>query len=439
MSRISWAVDPERILIESLIVLAAITLSACIPSQPETPIPFTQVALPTVQPTSTSQATFTLAPTPTEAPSALEAMLSDRSLIPWQPEGLQDHYPLTDEIVTQPGSYGAVIDALAAALDRAQADVDALRAGGTYVFVELHWNGINSYSGDTFIEAIYRDAADPQHVLWIGSADSGFTRVEAVDIQSLVADYPGQPPLPWQDPGVFVYLDDPNDPYERGLQLLDHSGRSVGFVSSATGAVTPWLRQSPYRTRLVNGWQSDFYGFEDDDLDILWEAMGWIQTGLEEPGELLDVLVSVRSVNLPLSIAGAAGPGDMQIDPNSLTSFRRNANAPRLTDVIWTAALLVHEARHLNQPGACTESYAASQGMSLEEYALWIETGPGQAYETEVVFLENLLSMRDENGRYLLDDSTTRQIMQSNVTFVRGVLGSDTFPDGTRVPTCAGW
>jgi hypothetical protein len=366
-------------------------------------------------------------------------MLSERNLIAWRPDDLQDNYPLTDDIVTQPGSYGAVIDALNATLDRAQTDIDALRAQGTYVMVELHWNGVNSYSGDTIVEAIYRDAADPQHVLWVGAGASGFARVEAAQIQPLVADFPGNPPLPWQDPGVFVYLDDPGDPYERGLQLLDASGRSAGFVSSATGEVAPWRRIGAYRTRLANGWQSDFYGFEDDDLEILWEAMWWIQVGLEEPGELLDVLVSVRSVNLPLSIAGAAGPGDMQIDPNSLTAFRRNANAPRLTDVIWTAALLVHEARHLNQPGACTESYAASQGMTLEEYALWVETGPGQAYETEVVFLERVLSLRDESGRYLLDDSTTRRIMQSNVTFVRGVLGSDTFPDGTRVPTCAGW
>jgi hypothetical protein len=419
--------------------LLASMAAGCQLSQPASSAPFTQVALPTIRPSATLEPTSTQEPTGTTAPSTLQTMLENRNLIAWQPETLQDSYPLTDDILTQPGSYGAVIDALTLTLDAAQADVEALRAEGTYVYVELHWNGINSYSGDSMVEVTYRDAADPQHVLWAGSTGTGFARLDASQIQPLVADFPGEPPLPWLDPGVFVYLDDPDDSYERGLQLLDAGGRAVGFVSSADGSVTPWRRFSPYRTRVVNGWQSDFYGFEDEDLEILWEAMGWVRVGLEEPGELLDALVSIRSVNLPFYIAGAAGPGDMQIDPNSLTFFQRTINAPRLTDVIWTATLLVHEARHLNQPGACTESYAASQGMTLEEYALWVETGPGQAYETEVLFLERILSMRDDSGRYLIQDSTTRQIMQSNVTYVRGALGSDTFPDGVRVPTCAGW
>lgn len=433
-TNIRWNYGP----IAAIIGLVAVSAGACQTGRPTSP-PFTQVALPPVQPTATPEPTFTLEPTGTPAPSALQLMLGERNLIPWQPEEVQDSYPLTDDIITQPGSYGAVIDALTAALDAAQSDVDALRAQGIYVFVEMHWNGINSYSGDSLVEAIYRDASDPLHLLWVGSAEAGFTKLDSAQIQPLVADFPGEPPLPWQDPGSFVFLDDSKDPYERGLQLVDAQGRAVGFVSLNSAEVTPWRQMSPYRTRLANGWQADFYGFDEADLEILWEAMWWIQVGLEEPGELLDVLVSIRSVDLPLYIAGAAGPGDMQIDPNSLTAFRDSVNAPRLTDVIWTATLLVHEARHLNQTGACTPGYAATQGMTLEEYALWIETGPGQAYETEVLFLESILSMRDETGRYLIQDSTTRQIMRSNVNFVRGALGSDTFPDGTRVPTCAGW
>ena len=42
-------------------------------------------------------------------------------------------------------------------------------------------------------------------------------------------------------------------------------------------------------------------------------------------------------------------------------------------------------------------------------------------------------------GQFVLQDSTARRIMQSNINFVRGALGNDTFPDGSRVPTCAGW
>ncbi len=431
--------------LKSILDLAAIGFmilltAACQPSQPGSAAPFTQAALPTIRPTMTLESTATPEPTPTASPSALQLMLAERNLIAWQPdEGLQDEYPLTDEVITQPGSYGAVIDALTLTLDSAQTDIDALRSQGTYVLLELHWNGINSYSGDASVEAIYRDAIDPHHVIWVGSAGTGFTRIDAAQIQPLVADYPGAPPFEWLNPGRLVFLDDPRDPYERGLQLLDADGRSVGFVSSYTGEVTPWRQVGPHRVRLANGWQADFYGFDDADHEILWEAMWWIQIGLDAPDELLDVLVSIRSVNLPLSIAGAAGPGDMQIDPNSLTSFRRNANAPRLTDVVWTASLLVHEARHLNQTGSCTASYAETQGMTLEEYALWVETGPGQAYETEVLFMESVLSLRDESGQYMLRDSTTRRIMQSNINFVRGALGNDTFPDGTRVPTCAGW
>jgi hypothetical protein len=119
------------------------------------------------------------------------------------------------------------------------------------------------------------------------------------------------------------------------------------------------------------------------------------------------------------------------------TEMRDFHNAPRQADVLWIATILVHEAAHMNQSGECTPEYAASQGMSFADYGLFIETGPGQAYEQEAEFLERILNAMDEDGNLLLTDPTVRGTVQGILAYSRGALGQAVFPDGQPVSTCA--
>jgi hypothetical protein len=123
--------------------------------------------------------------------------------------------------------------------------------------------------------------------------------------------------------------------------------------------------------------------------------------------------------------------------PESFTIFRDMLDAPREVDVLWIAALLVHEAAHVNQPGECTPAYAESQGMTFQELGLFRETGPGQAYEQEMDFLIAAMNLRTSTGGYLLSDPETRELVQEQIDYNRGTLGGDRFPNGDLVPTCA--
>ncbi len=148
-------------------------------------------------------------------------------------------------------------------------------------------------------------------------------------------------------------------------------------------------------------------------------------------------MVSIRRTDLPLWVAGLAGRGDIRIDPSSFSIYRSTIDAPRQADVLWLAGLIVHEAAHLNQPGECSLEYAATQGMTFEEYGLYLETGPGQAYEQEVLFLERLLDLGGVDGSFMIADPVVREILEFNIEYTRGALGQATFPDGELVPTCA--
>ena len=105
--------------------------------------------------------------------------------------------------------------------------------------------------------------------------------------------------------------------------------------------------------------------------------------------------------------------------------------------MLWIAGLIVHEAAHVNQPGECTPDYAAAQGMSLKEFALFRETGEGQAYDQEVQFLENLLELNRQSGNTLIPNSEVRDNLASNAKFIQGAIGKAVFPNGEFVPTCA--
>ena len=119
------------------------------------------------------------------------------------------------------------------------------------------------------------------------------------------------------------------------------------------------------------------------------------------------------------------------------TFLRDNVDSPRQADVLWIAAILVHEAVHINQPGECSPQYAATQGMSFEEYGLFVETGPGQAYEQEVRFIERTLAFKDSAGNRMVRDSQVRAIINEVNEYYASALGRASFADGVPVPTCA--
>jgi tRNA nucleotidyltransferase (CCA-adding enzyme) len=75
--------------------------------------------------------------------------------------------------------------------------------------------------------------------------------------------------------------------------------------------------------------------------------------------------------------------------------------------------------------------------MSFKEYGLFIETGPGQAYEQEVKFIERTLALEDSLGQKMVRDSRVRETIQEVNDFSASALGRSAFSNGVRVPTCA--
>ncbi len=368
-------------------------------------------------------------------PLSLAALFKENELEPWDVAG--EAHPITTEILNNEATYGAVLDELQATLQRAEDDVKAIEAGGGTVFVELRWNGASSYSDSTEIEVFYRDAQDPDHRIWIEDSDSTFITISADDVSVISEVLPGEVPTTWNNPVRFMYLDDPWDDRARDMQVVDADGEPVAFLSAEQNHFQPWKIVGPQRYKLVNGFDIDFYGFSEDNLDLLWESFAWIELGLTDAPESMHKVVSIRSTELPESIAGVGGRGDIRIDPESLSFMRKALDAPRQADVLWIAGLIVHEAAHVNQPGECTPDYAAAQGMSLKEFALFRETGEGQAYGQEVQFLENLLELNRQSGNTLIPNSEVRDNLASNAKFIQGAIGKAVFPNGEFVPTCA--
>lgn len=425
----------------SLMVFTGCTLTACAgeallvePSRAS----WTPIVFPSAQPTLTPSPTLRSTPTATEAPFTLEDLLEAYGLTPWQPEaGIESEHPITPEILANRVTYGALLDELDRQIELARADVRALEAQGDRVLVEVHWNGISSYSGNIQVEVFYRDAEEPETALWIGDAEQGFFRLDVHDLSTVIESLPGEAPNIWRGPGHVVYLDNPKDEWARGMHVVDAEGRAVVFLDPEDGAFVLWRGITAYRKKLVDGFDKFIYGFSEEELDLLWEAFIWVDLGLEDAVRRFAPVVSIRRTDLPLWVAGLAGRGDIRIDPLSFSIYRSTIDAPRQADVLWLAGLIVHEAAHLNQPGECSPEYAATQGMTFEEYGLYLETGPGQAYEQEVLFLERLLDLGGVDGNFMIADPLVREILEFNIEYTRGALGQATFPDGEPVPTCA--
>jgi len=386
-------------------------------------------------PVSTSTAVNTLIAVEDGEPLGLAALLEEHELEIWDVVG--EAHPITAEILNNEATYGAVLDELQTTLKRAEDEVKAIEAGGGRVFVELRWNGTSSYSDTTEIEVFYRDAQDPDHRIWIEDSDSTFFTIRADDISVISEIFPGEAPTTWNNPVRFMYLDDPWDDRARGMQVVDKDGEPLAFLSAEENHFQPWKMVGPQRHKLVNGFDIDFYGFSEDNLDLLWESFAWIGLGLTDAPEKMHKVVSIRSTELPESIAGVGGRGDIRIDPESLSFMRETLASPRQSDVLWIAGLIVHEAAHVNQPGECTPDFAAAQGMSLQELALFRETGEGQAYDQEVHFIENLLELNRQSGNTLIPNSEVRDNLASQAEFLQGVIGKAVFPNGELVPTCA--
>lgn len=425
----------------TLIAATALSSAACSAPVRETPLPVQPKAraatLPAERsPTPDSEAEST-PPTPSPAPLSLDSLAGERDLTLWKssvsPGGA---HPITSEVLNNPATYGAFIDALLVELDRAAQRVQALRDLGTPVVVEVRWNGVSSYTENTEVDVFLRDAGQPEQILWIEKNPAEFASVAVGTLSSVTADFPGEFPAVWQDPGRLVFADDPEDSFARGLQVLDSDGHPVALWDEDVEAFRPWRRDEPYRAKLANGFDITFLGFSDAELDLIWEAFLWIDLGVDRAGEFLDKVVTIRRGDLPLWVAGVGGRGDIRIAPQSLTAFR-DAGYARMVDAIWAAQLVVHEAAHVNQVGECTPAYAASRGMTLREYGLFLETGPGQAYEQEARFLERLLGLRDESGNLRLADVEVRSILTDQLSYLFDTLGQEAFPDGTPVPTCA--
>jgi hypothetical protein len=423
------------------VVLVNLILVACVPSIQEQASPANIVAkaatLP-VQATGVPESPGeTPAHSPSPAPVSLTGLAEARRIDLWPPtaSGGEAH-PITTEVLNNRATYGAFVEMLLLALDGAAVQVEQLRGLGVSVLVEVRWNGVSSYTDNTEVVTYLRDAGDTESKLWVQDRDGGFRPIEVRQISSIITGFPGSPPLLWQDPGRLYFADDPKDILARGLHVLDAVGRPVALWDHALQAFRPWIRDRPYRAKLANGFDIALLGFSDADLDLLWEAFHWIDLGLEEAGSSLAKVVTIRRSDLPAWVAGVGGRGDIRLDPQSFTTFRE-VGYPRQADVIWMAELIVHEVAHVNQPGECTPSYAASRGMTFQEYGLYLETGPGQAYEQEAHFLETVLDLRDENGALRLVDEEVRAVLEFQVSYLFDTLGKATFPDGTPVPTCA--
>lgn len=173
-----------------------------------------------------------------------------------------------------------------------------------------------------------------------------------------------------------------------------------------------------------------------------WTAW-WTATCRRSDGRRFEALFNRRGseakqVGQRLRAAGAAARADVRIDPINFELFAEEDGELAEPEAVWLAALLVHEAAHVRQPGECSAAYAATQDMTLEEYALYLETGPGQAYAQELAFWKALRDLRAADGRIWIEDGALRAMIERQITVLTATLGRDRFPNGELVPTCAG-
>jgi len=394
--------------------------------------------LPPARPSETPTSPEVEASPTTTSLDTLEDILASYGLERWIAEGGDtSQNPITPDILSNPATYGAFLDELDDRLKDAKLDVEKIASKGNHALVEVHWNGVSSYSEGTEVDIFYRGVDDPATSLWISDEQGGFSLFEVDDLEPYIDSLPADAPIEWTNPGRFSYYDDPWDNLANGLQIIDAEGRAIALWDRERSSIESWMKVSPHRYKIVNGMDVDYFGFSEDQLDVIWEALAWINLDEGNVKELFEVVVSVRTTDLPAWIAGIAGRGDVRIDPTMFTFLRDNVDSPRQTDVLWIAAILVHEAVHINQPGECSPQYAATQGMSFEEYGLFVETGPGQAYEQEVRFIERTLALKDSEGNRMVRDSQVREIIRQVNEYYESALGRAYFDDGVPVPTCA--
>ncbi len=417
-------------------------LVACAgPSPPTERIEWGEFSAATLPPSRLSE-TPTLPevePSPTNASrNTLEDVLATYGLTRWIPEnGDQSSHPITPEILSNPATFGAFFDELSDHLKVAKIDVENIASQGEHALVELYWNGVSSYSEGTEVYVYYRGVESPGTSLWIRNEQGGFSLFEVDDLAHYIDSLPADVPIEWTNPGRLSYIDDPWDNLASGLHILDAGGRAIALWDQERNSFGHWMEVGPFRFKIANGMDVDIFGFSEEQLDIIWEAFAWINMDEEGVNELLEAVVSIRTTDLPLWIAGVAGGGDVRVDPLMFTFMRDKFDAPRQADVLWIAALIVHEAVHINQPGECSSQYAATQGMSFEEYGLFVETGPGQAYEQEVRFIERTLALKDSTGNMMVKDPMVRETIREINEYYASTLGRSTFPNGDHVPTCA--
>lgn len=434
-----------KFIVLRLLKLIAISmlLAACVGPAPPTETivqgDVSAATLPPARPSETPTSPEVEASPTTASLDTLEDILASYGLERWIPEGGDtSQNPITPDILSNPATYGAFLDELDDRLKDAKLDVEKIASQGNRALVEVHWNGVSSYSEGTEVDIFYRGVDDPAASLWISDEQGGFSLFEVDDLEPYIDSLPADAPIEWSNPGRLSYFDDPWDNLANGLHIIDAEGRAIALWDRERSSIETWMKVSPHRYKIVNGMDVDYFGFSEDQLDVIWEALAWINLDEGNVKELFEVVVSVRTTDLPAWIAGVAGRGDVRIDPTMFTFLRDNVDSPRQADVLWIAAILVHEAVHINQPGECSPQYAATQGMSFEEYGLFVETGPGQAYEQEVRFIERTLALKDSEGNRMVRDSQVREIIRQVNEYYESALGRAFFDDGVPVPTCAG-
>jgi len=425
-----------------LLFAISILLVACAgPAPPTETIALGDVSAATLPPSRLSETPTSpdVEASPTTASlDTLEDILASYGLERWVPEGGDtSQNPITPDILSNPATYGAFLDELDDRLKGAKMDVEKIASQGNRTLVEVHWNGVSSYSEGTEVDIFYRGVENPAASLWINDEQGGFSLFEVDDLEPYIDSLPADAPIEWTNPGRLSYFDDPWDNLANGLHIIDAEGRAIALWDRERSSIESWMKVSPHRYKIVNGMDVDYFGFSEDQLDVIWEALVWINLDDGNVKDLFEVVVSVRATDLPEWIAGVAGRGDVRVDPTMFTFLRENVDSPRQADVLWIAAILVHEAVHINQPGECSPQYAATQGMSFEEYGLFIETGPGQAYEQEVRFIERTLALKDSEGNRMVRDSQVREIIRQVNEYYESALGRSFFADGVPVPTCA--
>ena len=397
---------------------------------PETPSPAIPINSPAINPEAA-------APAPTlPPPRSLETYLASRDLELWvDPGEVVPRHPITTDMFLNPELYAPFWAAFEGALAPAVERAELLEANGFSALAEVHWNGVSSDVLTVDVDVFLRDAENPESVIWAGDS-GGLVRQDVHNLGWVAADLPAELPINWVEPGRFVYLDDPYDAYAEGMHIVDAANEVIAFWNPEEGKPEVWRQGDNGRAELVNGFNLPFIGFDEEELTLLWEAFFWIRAGYPGAEEQFLQVDAVRRSELERYQAGAATQAYILLSSQSFSMFRDEMNLPRSVDVLAVAGYLVHEVTHVNQDVVCTQAYAESQGMTLEEYALFLETGPGQAYDSEATFLHDVLMLADEEG-FLIQNPMVRDMIGQYADYRARVVGRDLFPNGERVPTCA--